>query len=225
VNLRGRGPFVFVDDIDRPELADNDRHHLSRALRVRDGEEMVVSDGRGRWRAARFGSAIEIEGEILEDPLPVPAITVVFAPVKGDRPEWLVQKLTEIGVDRLVPMICDRSVVRWHGDRSDRALERLRRVAREAAMQSRRPRLPVIEAPVSFLEAVGWPGVAIASSGGMRPSLETPTVLIGPEGGWTDDELAAAHSTVSLGVQVLRAETAAVTAGTLLVALRQGLVT
>ena len=74
-----------------------------------------------------------------------PGLTVAFAPTKGERPEWVVQKLTELGVDRIVPLISERSVVRWAGERGAGAVERLRRVAREAAAQSRRVWLPDVE--------------------------------------------------------------------------------
>lgn len=223
MTLRGRGPFVFVDDLDAPQLSEADRHHLSRSLRVRDGDPMVVSDGRGRWRSARFGNDIALEGAVEEEPSVEPPITVVFAPVKGDRPEWLVQKLTEIGVDRIVPMVAARSVVRWEGDRAGSAVDRLRRVAREASMQSRRPRLPTIEAPVTFEAAVRWPGACLTTPGGRPPALSHPVVLVGPEGGWTEEELAAAPTHTSLGRQVLRAETAGLVAASLLSALRDRL--
>ena len=71
------------------------------------------------------------------EPAAVPALTVAFAPVKGERPEWVVQKLTELGIDRIVPLVSERSVVRWSGARGKATVERLRRVAREAAAQCR----------------------------------------------------------------------------------------
>ena len=145
--------------------------------------------------------------------------------VKGERPEWAVQKLTEIGVDRIVPLQTARSVVRWPLGEADRQLDRLRRVAREAAVQSRRLWLPVVGPVTGLAEAVGAEsGVALASPGGAPPTLDHPTVLVGPEGGWTDDELAWGAPTVSLGPTVLRTETAAVVAGTLLCALRSATV-
>ncbi len=154
----------------------------------------------------------------------MPLVTVAFSPVKGDRPEWAVQKLTELGVDRIVPLAAARSVVRWTGDRGAAAVERWRRVAREAAMQSRRSWLPVVDPAVAFGVASGWPGAALAVAGGDPPSLDHPVVLVGPEGGWDPSaELGAGLPTVGLGPNVLRTETAAVAAGTLLVALRSGL--
>jgi 16S rRNA (uracil1498-N3)-methyltransferase len=223
VNLRGEGPFVFVEDLDAPELTVPDRHHLARVLRLRDGDPLVVSDGIGGWRQATFGSPVALAGPVVNEMAPQPPITMVFAPVKGDRPEWLVQKLTEIGVDRIVPLLAARSVVRWDPRRSGSALERLRRVAREAAMQSRRARLPIIDNPVDFLTAVRWPEACVTSPEGVAPSLEHPTVLVGPEGGWSAEELGAASTVTTLGQQVLRSETAGVVAASLLSALRAGL--
>ena len=149
---------------------------------------------------------------------------MAFALTKGERPEWAVQKLTEAGVDRLVPFVAARSVARWDAGRAAGHGERLRRVAREAAVQSRRLWLPVVEDVAGFAGVAARPGAALAQRGGGPPSLEHPVVLVGPEGGWSDEELAAGLPNVGLGPHVLRAETAAVAAGVLLAAVRAGLV-
>jgi 16S rRNA (uracil1498-N3)-methyltransferase len=218
------GPHAFVDDLDRPVLTDGDRHHLGRVLRLRDGDPLTVADGAGRWRPCRFGPELEPAGPVVAVPAPVPAVTVGFAPTKGDRPEWAVQKLTELGVDRVVLLVCDRSVVRWDAERAARHLDRLRSVAREAAMQCRRSRLAVLEGPVPVGSVLGEPGAARAEAGGGAPSLERPVVLVGPEGGWSDAERSDGAATVGLGPHVLRTETAAVAAGAVLAALRSGVV-
>ena len=221
---RGTGPHVFVDDLDRPVLSADDRHHLARSLRTRPGEPLTISDGRGRWRAARFGDEVEAVGPVVEVPRPEPALTVALAPVKGQRPEWAVQKLTELGVDAIWLLVADRSVVRWQGDKAAAHAARLAKVAREAAMQSRRCDLPTVRAGVPVAEAVAVPGAAMAHPGGAPPGLDRPVVLIGPEGGWSEAELERAPGTVDLGPTVLRAETAAVVAASLLVGIRSGLV-
>lgn len=218
------GPHVFVADVCEPELDDADRHHLARALRVRPGDPFTVADGRGSWRRCRFGDQVEVVGDVLVEPAPAPVLTVAFALVKGERPELAVQKLTELGVDRIVVFAAARSVVRWEEAKAPRQLERLRRVAREAAMQSRRTWLPSVEGVATFDDVVGLPGAAAADRGGAPPSLAHPTILVGPEGGWSDDERAQLPATVGLGEQVLRAETASLTAAALLAALRAGLV-
>jgi 16S rRNA (uracil1498-N3)-methyltransferase len=219
-----RGPLVFVDDIAAPSLSDEDRHHLDRVLRLAVGSPLVAADGRGSFRPGRLGTDLEPIGAVGEVARAEPAIAVAFAVTKGARPELAVQKLTELGVDRIVPFTAARSVARWHDERAGRRGARLEAVARAAAMQSRRCWLPQVDPVTNFAEAVTLPGAALAVPGGEPPTLAHPSVLVGPEGGWADDELAAGLPQVALGDGVLRAETAAITAGALLAALRAGLV-
>ena len=194
-------------------------------LRLRPGDPLTVSDGAGGRRACRFGPALEPVGEVETVPRPQPQVTVAFAVVKGQRPEWAVQKLTEIGVDRIVPLLSARSVVRWPAGEAGAQVVRLRRVAREASMQSRRVWLPAVDVVTPFAAIAAEPGAAVAHPGGAPPSLDNPLVLIGPEGGWDEAEVAdAGRVLVGLGPSVLRTETAAVVAGTLLCALRAGVV-
>ncbi len=214
------GPHVFVDDVDEPVLDADDRHHLERVLRLRPGDALTVSDGSGRWRPCELGDEPEPTGPVIEVPAPVVPVTIAFPPVKGDRPEWAVQKLTELGVDRIVMLDTERGVVRWRGDRLDRQLARWRRIVREAAMQSRRVRLPVVDGPVAVADLAGSPGVAMADRSGGRPSLDHPTVLVGPEGGWSEAERALDGTRVCVGTHVLRVETAALAAAVHLTALR-----
>jgi 16S rRNA (uracil1498-N3)-methyltransferase len=232
---RGAIAQVFVTDLDALVVAPEDEHHLTEVLRARPGESVVASDGAGRWRICRFvgspppvprSSLLEADGPVVVALRSVPEVTVAFVPVKGDRPEWVVQKLTEAGVDRIVVLQSRRAVVRWQGERRDRALDRLRRVARESAAQSRRPWLPEVVGVVDLegLEALVAPAtLALAEPGGDPPSLRAPAVAVGPEGGWDPSELAD-RPVVGLSPNVLRAETAAMAVGLLLCALREGLV-
>ena len=109
-----------------------------------------------------------------------PGLTVAFAPTKGERPEWVVQKLTELGVDRIVPLISERSVIRWAGERGTGAVERLRRVAREAAAQSRRVWLPDVGAVTKFADLAGLGGRRIGRPG---PAERGPAERRSPGGG------------------------------------------
>lgn len=212
-------------DLDAPALEEDDRHHLERVLRLRAGEVVTVADGGGAWRRCmlRPGGRLEPDGEVVREPGPSPVVTVAFALTKGERPELAVQKLTELGVDRIVPFTAARSVARWDADRALRHVERLRRVAREAAVQSRRSRLPEVTDLGSLPSLLEEPGAALADPAGGPPSLALPTIVVGPEGGFTAEERALAPAMVRLGPHVLRAETAAMAAGALLVALRDGL--
>jgi len=216
------GPHVFVESIDEPSLTSSDRHHLERVLRMRAGDPLTVSDGRGWWRPCTYGVPVQPTDEPRMVHRREPEIVIAFTPVKGDRPEWVVQKLTELGVDRIVVLRADRSIVRWEGDRADKQIDRLQRVAREAAMQCRRCHLPDVDGIDELAQLAATAGAVRADRGGRPASLAHPIVAIGPEGGWTDDERSLLPESVGLGDHVLRAETAAVTAGALLTAQRGG---
>jgi len=212
------GPHVYAEDLDEPVLADEDRHHLARVLRLSDGDSLTVGDGLGRWRPARFGSDLRIDGEVVEVPAASRTVGVGFALIKGGRPELVVQKLTELGVDHILPLAAERSVVRWDEAKVASQYERMVRVAREAGMQSRRARLPEV-APVAPVESLL--NAAMAEPGGEVLDTDVDVLLVGPEGGWTPEELRERRR-ISLGSTILRAETAAIVAGALLVALRDG---
>ena len=214
---------VFVDDLETLELTDDDHHHVSRVLRLRPGDALTASDGLGGWRLCSLGNGLQPAGAIQHDAGPSPEITVAFALVKGERPEWVVQKLTEVGVDRIVPFVAERSVVRWDEDKAARSHTRLLVVAREAGMQSRRTWLPVVEPVATFDGIADRVGAALAERGGRPPTLAHPMILVGPEGGWSDRERAAVAPAIGLGPTVLRAETAAIVAGAALCGLRSAL--
>jgi 16S rRNA (uracil1498-N3)-methyltransferase len=232
--------MVFVADPVAPVVDDTDLRHLLDVLRLRAGELVIASDGAGRWVPCRIAASVPAKGSRGADPggllvpdgpavvdrRPVPEVTVAFAPTKGDRPEWVAQKLTELGVDRIVPLRTSRSVVRWEDERAAKSIERLRRIVREASGQCRRARLPEVT-DVCRLEdvtAVAGSPVTLADAGGAAPGLDRPVLAVGPEGGWDPAERDAFGPTVGLGATVLRAETAAVAAGALLCALRNGVV-
>ena len=212
-------PLIFVDDLDHPQISDSDLHHFRRARRLPDGAPIVISDGHGRWCPARFGAVAVADGDIVEEAEPIAPTTVGFAPVKGDRPEWVVQKLTELGIDTIVALQTDHSVVRWDRARADRQVHKWRTIARQACMQSRRVRLPDVR-PVTQLADFDLTSSVLAEPGGrpLDPSTDR-TVMIGPEGGWSSKELDG-QATRSLPGGILRAETAAVAAAVLLAAAR-----
>ena len=215
------GPHVLVPDVDSPELATEDRRHLERVLRLRSGDLLTVGDGAGRWRPCRFGDRVEPVGGVVRVAAPSPELAVGFAVLKGGRSETIVQKLTELGVDRIAPFVAERSVVRWDDVKTARLVERWRRVAREAVMQCRRLWLPQVE-PVRAFGDLDLGGAVLALSTGRPLGADENFVLIGPEGGWTGAETAAVPRHVVLGSHVLRSETAAIAAATVLVARRSG---
>ncbi len=209
-------------------------------LRLGDGEAVVAADGRGSFRPCRLelGAAgparpgrgrvsparLVADGPVTAVPPPSPPLTVGFALQKGERPEWAVQKLTELGVDRIVTFTTARTVVRPDEAGAARRNVRLQRIARAAAAQCRRLTLPAVEGPVPYETVLAGspPGLVVAEPGGPPMTATTTCVLVGPEGGFTPEELALAPGLVGLADTVLRAETAAVVAGAYLVALRAG---
>lgn len=227
---------VFAERLDdRIRVDGDDGHHLQRARRVRLGEEVTVADGYGRWRAYAVvhgdAGVVDLDATTLvarEPPL-VPRLTVACALTKGQKPELVVQKLTELGADRVVLVEAARSVVHWDDARAAGALSRLARIAREAAMQSRRARIPVVDGPIAIAELATLPGLVVAAPDGVTPARLAPppagewVVAVGPEGGFDDAELRAFADAprLAVGPFVLRAETAAIAAGAALAGSRR----
>ena len=214
----------------RAILTGSHAEHLARVLRARVGQEFDIATGLA-VRKSRITSIAEsrVEFELGEE---VPAataarITLALAVFKFDRMEWAIEKCTELGVAQIVPVIAQRTDVHLAAATIKRT-ERWRRIARQAAEQSRRAAPPEIAAPVELPEALGLPGdvrIVLAESEEkalLRDVLESLpqeaeiVLAVGPEGGWTVDELQSFHqagwTSASLGRTVLRAETAAIAA-------------
>ncbi|MGH9008789.1 MAG: RsmE family RNA methyltransferase [Acidimicrobiia bacterium] len=225
-----------TDLADAVTVGGEDGHHLARVLRLRAGETVTVADGSGVWRPYRVAEVaaavvhLEAAGAIQQEPAPSERLAVAFALTKGGKPELVVQKLTELGVDRIVPVLGERSVSRPDPDRAGAAAERWRRIAWEASRQCRRATLPAVEdlAPLAGLS--GHPGLVVAERGGLpaeglgSPPGDEILVVVGPEGGLTDPEVDALKpwARLDLGPHILRAETAALAAAALLAARRLG---
>lgn len=223
-------PVFVAEDVtaERIVLTGPEGHHAAKVRRLRVGEAVDVVDGRGS-RASCTVAAVgrdEVTLDVLgrtTDPRPGPRLVLVQALAKGDRGELAVELATEVGVDEVVPWSAARCVVRWDGERGDKALARWRATAREAGKQSRRAWLPEVR-PVhttrQLLDLVRATDVALVlHEAAAQPlaSVELPTegcvlLVIGPEGGLTDDELAelagAGATVVRLGASVLRTSTA-----------------
>jgi 16S rRNA (uracil1498-N3)-methyltransferase len=160
----------------------------------------------------------------------MPRLTVAFSLTKGEKPELAVQKLTELGADRVVLVEAARSVVQWDEIRAAAAMARLQRVAREAGAQSRRARVPIVDGPVAPSELRTHPGLVVAAPDGVpAQDLRLPTsgewlIAVGPEGGFDAAELAdfGPVPRLSLGPFTLRAETAAIAAAAALAGRRTG---
>jgi 16S rRNA (uracil1498-N3)-methyltransferase len=205
-------------------------NHLVRVLRARIGQEFDISTGgvvrRGRIATVQDGR-VEFElGEEVTAAL-VPDVTLLMAVFKFDRMEWAIEKCTELGVSRIVPVICRRTDAHLASAATKRA-DRWRRLALQAAEQSRRTAPPEMAAPIKLQDAANATTVAsrivLAESEEkilLRDVLASRAddeiaLAIGPEGGWVEDELQffrkAGWISASLGSTILRAETAAIAA-------------
>jgi len=203
-----------VDDVERPALDNDTDHHLRKVLRARDGEEIVVTNGRGSWALARVQpSGLVRESDVHLDPAPHET-TIYLTPLKGDRSEWAVAKATEVGITRVVPLIAERMVVKFKGEAREKILSRWQRVAREAASQSRRTYDVIIGEPVKVVDVPA--AVAVADFAGSGNWGDLQSVAVGPEGGWASDEWDSSRRRVELGPSVLRGETAGIIAAALL---------
>jgi 16S rRNA (uracil1498-N3)-methyltransferase len=212
--------------------------HLIRVLRAQTGMECDMVAGDRVWRAVisgvsgdavRFTLVSEVEAE------PALPVTLLLSVFKFDRMEWIIEKATELGAERFIPMTARRSE-KHLVQAAPARVERWRRVAREAAKQSRRSDVPVVEDVVLLKSATRiqapQPGLSLLLAEQERtttlyaamqaalqqPTMETPAVnfAVGPEGGWTAEEEALfgaeGWQAVSLGPRILRAETAGITA-------------
>ena len=217
--------------------------HLSRVLRARVGQEFDIADG----DSVRLGKITSVSDERVEFALGdevasrvaaervAVELTLVLAIFKFDRMEWAIEKCTEIGVARIVPVIAQRTDTHL-ATAAVKRHERWGRIARQAAEQSRRAAAPEILAPVKLKELshalagviadAPMPRIVLAESemdAGLRdvlhPSANAAVLAVGPEGGWADDELGwfrdAGWTAASLGPTILRAETAAIVASAL----------
>ena len=215
---------------DRAALSGAHADHLTRVLRARLGQEFdIIANGVARRGRVATIAEDRVEFELGEE---IPAVTaanltLLLAIFKFDRMEWAIEKCTELGVSRIVPLIARRTEVHLASASAKRA-ERWRRIALQAAEQSRRGTAPEVAAPVKLREAAKLPGalrivLAETEDQTMLPELfaEHPTegevlLAVGPEGGWTEDELQLLQKegwlSASLGPTILRAETAAIAA-------------
>lgn len=245
-------PGAFDSNLETVTLGTDEARHLRDVLRLKVDDEVYVFDGAGREFQCRIEDSRrdtaqlkivrEVEPARPESPL---FLTLAVALLKGEKFDLVVQKATELGVARVVPVVTKLADIRLR-DESDAAkrVARWQRIALEAAKQSGRAVVPEVSRPVSFQSLVQQTGAALSLGGSplslncllfserdgrslnasLAPSAHTGgseiVALVGSEGGWTDEELAAARDAgwqiVTLGGRTLRAETAAIAVAVLL---------
>ncbi|MFB7930681.1 16S rRNA (uracil(1498)-N(3))-methyltransferase [Streptomyces sp. NPDC056039] len=237
-------PVFVVDHFDaggggRYVLDGPEGRHAVSVKRLRAGEDVVLTDGAGRWADC---VVLDTEGKdrlivqldsVIEEPLEQPRVTVVQALPKGDRGELAVETMTEVGVDAVVPWAAARCITQWKGERGLKALGKWRATAREAGKQSRRVRFPEVaevatsKQVASLLAGADFAAVLHESGDEALATAELPAsgeivLVVGPEGGVSPEELAlfgeAGAKAYRLGRSVLRTSTAGTAAAAVLLA-------
>jgi 16S rRNA (uracil1498-N3)-methyltransferase len=223
-------PLFFLDGVplvDVVLLTGDEGRHAGQVMRVRPGDPLWLSDGRGALLECTVKDT-RSDGVVLrvdarnDVPMQLPQLTVVQALPKGDRGELAVAVMTELGVDAIVPWQASRCVTQWAGPRGEKSLDKWRRTAREAAKQSRRARVPLCAPLMSTREIASM--LASSSMFVLHEGADEPlatcalpetneiVLVVGPEGGVADDELAAFTEAgarpVRLGTPVMRTSTA-----------------
>ena len=237
-------PWFFSETIacagETQAIAPDEARHANRVLRLTPGDPVILFDGAGTLGHAtlRDANGACLVREVWRMPTPRPQIEVYVAPPKGARIDDMVDQLSQVAADVLTPLKTARSVV----DPRRSKLDRLRRRAREVAKQCKRAHVLAVTDVTAFEVALGGSlsapaGLALLlAPGDARPTRlaervcgsDTVRLLIGPEGGWTSAEQAAAEAAGalpwSIGPHVMRIETAAIAATALIAAMRSGVV-
>lgn len=208
--------------------------HLRDSLRITVGEMVLFGDGASRRYRTEISAVTKqaLTARIIEtitQPAPrAPTLTLGQALLKGEKMDWVIQKTTELGVSEIVPLQTSHSVVQIKADRVDNQLARWRRIAFEAAQQSEQWRVPTIAPPrslatllanrttgtVTLMLAERRDGKSLQTVNLPQDATGSLLILIGPEGGWSKEEMVTSEQAgieqVTLGQHILRAETAAI---------------
>ncbi len=225
--------FVSPDKLkEKVVLTGADHHYLTCVLRLKPGAEVTLLDGQGRKAAAKVQAVRASDVELCADPptdvtLVQPRLVLLVGLLKGDKHDFVLQKATELGVSRIIPVKCERSVPQISDERAEPKRRRWQEILKGAAQQCRRADVPEVSMvmPLAlalreaegqklvFFEGSAPPIGQVLTSPGERPVV---SILIGPEGGLAASEVseaeAAGFARVSLGPLILRAETAVVAA-------------
>ena len=209
-------------------------HQLKKVMRVRAGEQLEVVDDSSQLAIVEVSELDPFEVkvvELLEQKVELPvSVTIAVGLSKGDKLDWIVQKATELGVSEIIPLSLTRNVVKWTGDKADKKIERLQKIAEEASEQSHRLKVPRVTSVMTLKELVNYTSdfeqklIAYEESAKVGESLqlvkslqslqenERVIFVFGPEGGIEEQEVAlleeSGYIPCSLGPRILRAETA-----------------
>lgn len=226
---------ALTPEIDRLDLQDDEAHHLSKVLRLKQGDPVLVFDGAGLQRQAQVGelhrARVTLQLGAVAPAAPELAVRVVLAQalLKGDSMDQVVRDATTVGVHEIVPLVTSHTDVRLAADRVSGRVDRWQRIAVSATKQCGRAVVPSVRQPAAFADVIGrrgeavclmlvepLSGVRLTPLDALRPAAPGAQVivLVGSEGGWSPEELDLAArggvDLVSLGGRTLRAETVAI---------------
>lgn len=210
-------PHIFLDDLDAPTLSKSHYHHIKDVKRIRVGAHLTGTDGKGSWRIFQFekSSLTPIGPKHYCDP---PKITssIYISITKSGKPDLVTQKLTELGVGTINFFFSERSVPKWDTEKISKNEKKLTIISHLALAQSKGVWLPKLRLGGTFETVVKDTPIALAHKSASTLPKHIRSVAIGPEGGWSEEELASDNDKYSIHRLNLRAETAAITIGALL---------
>ncbi len=227
-NLPDAAAFIYALNLTECVISDETTHHLANVLRIKSGQRIILSDGLGNWRLCvadtntKNSFRFVDQEDIVKSELTPMAVAVGFALTKPTASETTVQKLAELGVNNIFPFIAQRTPFKVDDNLKGKLLRRFNKIAASAGEQSRNPFLPIVHEIQSFKNlaesylgkaALVQPGYASMNQDALS-SVEI--ILIGPEGGFTLEELESVQTKFSLANSILRSETAATAVGVLL---------
>lgn len=216
------------------DMTPQQSHHISTVLRMKDGKTIRLVDPDasvffGTIQTGKSGVRVKITQSIAEERESKVKITLAMAMIKGERWDWVLEKATECGVSKIVPFISERCIVKDKPEAGQRKLERYRKILLEAAEQSYRHRIPEISETISLkhlvdhkssVNFIAYEKESTNLLSDIDKSFSSVTIVIGPEGGFANDEVEYltehGFTSVSLGKRIFRAETAAIAACILL---------
>ena len=206
----------FVEDIETPLLTRSDWHFLHRALRVKNGDLIRISDGISLFRTCRFGDSLRV----IDQPQAIPrhprTIRLAFGLSRAYRPELVIDKLSEVGVDEVYPCLADRSYLEWDDERCMTETGSWQTISRRAVMRVGGLYLPALKPTVAYRTLLRNSQCAILYGTNCDSLPSDHVVCVGVDEGWSEDERADARLEVDLGVGHLRSESMALAAAYIL---------
>tara|TARA_X000000368_G_scaffold416697_1_gene411249 strand:- start:276 stop:968 length:693 start_codon:yes stop_codon:yes gene_type:complete len=210
-------PHLYISDLDMDELSPQDKHHLLNVRRLKIGQRITVTDGKGTWQECEITKSTlkQISDRYFCENY-VAKSSIHIALTKSGKPELVTQKLTELGVTSIQFFFSERSIPQWDESKTLKKLRKLKTISKQALAQSKGVWLPRLNVGARFEELVAEEGMFMADRRGERLTEGVRKIMIGPEGGWGESEYEYGAKKIRIHELNLRAETAAIAVATLM---------